>query len=368
MSVSEKRAHLHERETGCSFAKFLKPPESDRVLSICSPPRAQLRVSVDAIRREGRGRGFGPRTYRLVHPRYRALDGVVQEQRRSRDDALDRGPLLGGETQRPVDRSAMGCGGGKEEKARRRSERGGWTIARRWDRWRERERAEPRARRRSRRVHLEPRDAARVSRWRVRRARASRRVAMAVRLSSALVASGVRCRRLRVARDAPGRENHPEQRVVVVHARGHRRSASRAPFDGVEELDSLRASRHPDRSVASRSNRRRSKLPLRTSGELPHLRAALVPRDPARTDLVYLPGRTRRRRLCGRAPLASALEDADVRGFSDVTSACRYRELTRSWKSDRKTSLKSGRSVNLTDTVNAPSMNSVGRPIKTYLR
>ena len=55
----------------------------------------------------------GPRTYRLVHPRYRALDGIVQEQRRSRDDALDRGPLLGGETQRPVDRSAMGGGESK---------------------------------------------------------------------------------------------------------------------------------------------------------------------------------------------------------------------------------------------------------------
>ena len=284
-SVSEKRAHLHERETGCSFAKFLKPPESDRVLSICSPPRAQLRVSVDAIRREGRGRGFGPRTYRLVHPRYRALDGVVQEQGRSRDDALDRGPLLGGETQRPVDRSAMGCGGGKEEKARRRSERGGWTIARRWDRWRERERAEPRATSRSRRVHLEPRDAARVSRWRVRRARASRRVAMAVRLSSALVASGVRCRRLWVARDAPGRENHPEQRVVVVHARGHRRSASRAPFDGVEELDGLRACRHPERSVASRSHTADRRNFLSGPPENSHTSALLSSRETRREPI-----------------------------------------------------------------------------------
>ena len=201
----------------------------------------------------------------------------------------------------------------KQEKARRRSERGGWTIARRCDQGRRRERAEPRARRRSRRVHLAPRNAARVSRWCARRARASRRVAKAVRLSSARRREWRRCRRLSVARDVPRRENHPEQRVAVVHARGHRRSASRAPFDGVEELDSLRASRHPDRSVASRSNRRPSKLPLRTSGELPHLRAALVPRDPARTDLVYLPGRTRRRRLCGRAPLASATLEARTR-------------------------------------------------------
>ena len=256
--------------------------------------------------------GSGPRTYRLVNPRYRALNGIVQEQRRSRDDALDRGPLLGGETQRPVDRSALGCGGGRRRRHRRRSERGGWTIARRWDRGRQRERSEPRARRRSRHAHLAPRSAARVSRWRVRRARASRRVAKAVSFRAHVLASGVRSRRPSVARDVPRRENHPKQRVVAVHARGHRRSASRAPFDGVEELDSLRASRHPDRSVASRSNRRRSKLPLRTSGELPHLRAALVPRDPARTDLVYLPGRTRRRRLCGRAPLASAESGANA--------------------------------------------------------
>lgn len=173
----------------------------------------------------------------------------------------------------------------KQEKARRRSERGGWTIARRWDRWRERERAEPRARRRSRRVHLEPRDAARVSRWRVRRARASRRVAMAVRLSSALVASGVRCRRLRVARDAPGRENHPEQRVVVVHARGHRRSASRAPFDGVEELDGLRACRHPERSVASRSHTADRRNFLSGPPENSHTSALLSSRETRREPI-----------------------------------------------------------------------------------
>ena len=258
--------------------------------------------------------GSGPRTYRLVNPRYRALNGIVQEQRRSRDDALDRGPLLGGETQRPVDRSALGCGGGRRRRHRRRSERGGWTIARRWDRGRQRERSEPRARRRSRHAHLAPRSAARVSRWRVRRARASRRVAKAVSFRAHVLASGVRSRRPSVARDVPRRENHPKQRVVAVHARGHRRSASRAPFDGVEELDGLRASRHPERP---RRSRRRSGTAdrrnfLRTSGELPHLRAALVPRDPARADLVYLPGRTRRRRLCGRAPLASAARGANA--------------------------------------------------------
>ena len=40
--------------------------------------------------------------YRFVHPAYCAFPFVVQEQRRSRHDALDDWPLLRGQTQRTV--------------------------------------------------------------------------------------------------------------------------------------------------------------------------------------------------------------------------------------------------------------------------
>jgi hypothetical protein len=89
----------------------------------------------------------------------------------------------------------------------------------------------------------------------------------------------------RVARDAPGRENHPEQRVVVVHARGHRRSASRAPFDGVEELDGLRACRHPERSVASRSHTADRRNFLSGPPENSHTSALLSSRETRREPI-----------------------------------------------------------------------------------
>ena len=116
----------------------------------------------DPARRGRGGEGGGSRTYRLVHPdivrstvsyRNRGVPGTMR---------WTAGHCSAGRLGVPSTDLRWAAEKAREGTATVRW--GGWTIARRCDRGRRRERAETRARRRSRRVHLAPRNAARVSR------------------------------------------------------------------------------------------------------------------------------------------------------------------------------------------------------------